>query len=299
MNWTKFLTYICQEYYLTPPQTEVLLCLKEDENPTKQGLRKACSTDIGEEAFTQRLRNIYKEFDITDSGPRLPKLYRIIKDKYEEYQNSNTLFSGMGLTNIHHRFPDEVFKQKIDNVINLKDSQEKKIDILQTFAPNLDVYSEQFIQCIKNNVSVRILLAWPYSEAARLREEVLRKYANNSVANDLKNLNICDQVIGNLETLQGVIEKVGNTELFHIKLYDTLPSLAIYRAGNYLLAGLFLHGTLAVDTFQLELSLDASNNFVADTLKRDFELMWNVARPFSPVPDSNWRSDLKILFTTR
>jgi hypothetical protein len=89
MNWTKFLTYICQEYDLTPPQTEILLCLKEDENPTKQGLRKACSTDIGEEAFTQRLRNIYKEFDITDRGPRLPKLYRIIKDKYEEYELPN------------------------------------------------------------------------------------------------------------------------------------------------------------------------------------------------------------------
>jgi hypothetical protein len=75
--------------------------------------------------------------------------------------------------------------------------------------------------------------------------------------------------------------------------------LAIYRAGNYLLAGLFLHGTLAVDTFQLELSLNIPNNFVADTLKQDFELMWDVARPFSPEPSRHWRSDLKILFTTR
>lgn len=296
MNWTKFLIYICEEYHLTSSQIEVILCLKEDESPTIQRLRKACQADIGEEAFTQRLRNIYREFDITDSGPRLPKLYRIIKDKYEEYQNKNTLFSGMGLTNIHSRFFDELFKQKIDDVINSKDLQEKQVDILQTFAPNLDIYIEQFIRCIENNVSVRILLAWPYSEAAHLREKALRKYANNSVTNDLRNLNICDQVIGNLETLEAIIEKVGSTQFLEIRLYDTVPSLAIYRAGNYLLAGLFLHGRLAVETFQLELSLNIPNNFVAETLRQDFELMWNVACPFSPEPGRNWRSDLKILF---
>jgi hypothetical protein len=304
MNWTNFLNTLCQqrEYSLTHLETEVLMCLKEDGLLSKEEWRQAyiaSYSSIQDDAFTQRLKSIYKKFDITVNGSKLPILHRIINEKYQEYQKKNTLFSGMGLTNIHSHFPNEVFQQKIDNILHSEDLQERKVDILQTFAPNLDIYTKQFIQCVENDVSVRILLAWPYSEAAKLREDVLRKYANNSVANDLKNLNICDQVIGNLETLQGVIEKVGNTELFQIKLYDTLPSLAIYRAGHYLLAGLFLHGTLAVDTFQLELSLDASNNFVADTLKQDFELMWDVARPFSPEPSRHWRSDLKILFTTR
>jgi hypothetical protein len=112
-------------------------------------------------------------------------------------------------------------------------------------------------------------------------------------------LDIGDRVIANLEILEAILKKVGNTELLKIRLYDTVPSLAMYRAGNYLFAGLFLHGKLAVDTFQLELSLDAPNGFVADTLKKDFELMWNFARPFSPEPSYHWRSDLKILFTMR
>lgn len=304
MNWKEFLTALSQqrEYNLTPGETEVLMCLAEGKPPRWEELRQAyikSYSHIEMEAFTQRLRKIYRKFNITVDGEKLPILYRLIKDKYEEYQSKDVLFSGIGLTNIHPRFPDEIFKQKIDNVIDSEDSQERKVDILQTFAPNLDIYTEQFIRCIKNNVSIRILLAWPYSEAAKLREKVLKEYANNSVANDFSDLDISDRVIGNLETLETIIKKVGSTELFKIKLYDTVPSLAMYRAGNYLLAGLFLHGKLAVDTFQLELSLNAPNRFIADTLKKDFELMWNVARPFSPEPSYHWRSDLKILFTTR
>jgi hypothetical protein len=34
------------------------------------------------------------------------------------------------------------------------------------------------------------------------------------------------------------------------------------------------------------------------TLLQDFELMWTVARPFAPVPDQNWRSELRVLFAT-
>ena len=45
-----------------------------------------------------------------------------------------------------------------------------------------------------------------------------------------------------------------------IRLYDTLPSLSLYRAGPTLLAAPFLHGALAIHTFQLELDLRASDN---------------------------------------
>ena len=46
-----------------------------------------------------------------------------------------------------------------------------------------------------------------------------------------------------------------------IRLYDTLPSLSLCRAGPTLLAAApFLHGALAIHTFQLELDLRASDN---------------------------------------
>ncbi len=197
------------------------------------------------------------------------------------------------LNYIYPNFPRDGFGKAIDNLINSDNSEHKQVDILQTFAPNLNDYVEHLIRCLQNGIQVRILLAWPYSEAAKLREEVLRRYANSSIGDEI---NIQDCVIANLETLEKIIRVSDTSKFIEIKLYDTLPSLAIYRAGHYMLAAPFLHGSLAINTFQLELTLNPANQFITQTLQKDFELMWQVARRFHPDPNQNWRNDLKILF---
>ncbi|WP_013335021.1 hypothetical protein [Gloeothece verrucosa] len=300
MNWRNFLEVLCKrrEYELTPRETEVVMCLEESQCPTKNELLQTYITlysNIEEEAFTQRLKNIYKKFQITGNGHKLPQLHKYLTEKYLQYQNKELFFSEIGLSYIYPSFPKEQFGQAIYEVINSDEQEPKKVDILQTFAPNLNDYFEHFIQCLQNDVQIRILLAWPYSEAAKLREDVLRKYADTSLADEI---DIRDCVIANLETLEQIIKVIDNPKLLEIKLYDTLPSLAIYRAGNYLLAGVFFHGALAVKTFQLELNLKASNKMIVQTLQKDFELMWQVSRRFYPEHQTNWRNDLKILFTS-
>jgi hypothetical protein len=300
MSWNIFLKVLCnrQEYELTPLEIEVIMCLEETKCQTKNDLLETYISSysiIEEEAFTQRLKNIYKKFQITGKGYKLPQLHKHLIEKYIEYQNQDIFFSEIGLTYIYPDFPRDVFGKEINNVIHSDNQEHKRVDILQTFAPNLNDYFEHMIQCIQNDVQVRILLAWPYSEAAKLRENVLRRYANSSVSDEI---NICDCVIANLETLEKIIRVSGNSQLLDIKLYDTLPSLAIYRAGDYMLAAPFLHGSLAVNTFQLELKLNTSNQLIVHTLEKDFELMWQVARRFYPDPNRNWRNDLKILFTS-
>ncbi len=166
--------------------------------------------------------------------------------------------------------------------------------ILQTFAPNLEHYRAHLSRCLQAGVRVRILLAWPYSQAAGLREEVLKRYAAEPLAEDFA---IQSSVIANLETLEATIRACRNPANLEIRLYDTLPSLSLYRAGYTLLAAPFLHGALAIHTFQLELDLRASDVLLTGTLLNDFERMWTVARPFLPAPDQNWRNELKILFT--
>lgn len=274
------------------------MCLEETNCQTKNDLLaiyiRSHST-IEEEAFTQRLKNIYKKFQITGKGHKLPQLHNYLTEQYIQYQNQDIFFSEIGLSYIYPSFPRDIFGQAINRAIHSDDLAHKQVDILQTFAPNLIDYSEHLIQCIQNNVQIRILLAWPYSEAAKLREDVLRRYANSSIGDEI---NIRDCVIANLETLEKIIRVSDNPKLLDIKLYDTLPSLAIYRAGNYMLAAPFLHGSLAINTFQFELKLNTSNELIAHTLQNDFELMWKVARPFYPDPDRNWRNDLKILFTS-
>jgi hypothetical protein len=300
MSWNSFLETLSNrpEYGLTFLEAEVVMCLQEAQCPTKSELLetyiKLYST-IEEEAFTQRLKNIYKKFQIVGKGHKLPQLHKHLNEQYLQYQNNDIFFSEIGLNYIYPNFPRDGFSKAIDNLIDSDNSEHKQVDILQTFAPNLNDYFEHLIRCLQNGVQVRILLAWPYSEAAKLREEVLRRYSNSSIGDEI---NIQDCVIANLETLEKIIRVSDTSKFIEIKLYDTLPSLAIYRAGRYMLAAPFLHGSLAINTFQLELTLNSANQLITQTLQKDFELMWQVARRFHPDPNQNWRNDLKILFTS-
>jgi hypothetical protein len=304
MSWTVFLQEIGarQEYGLTPHELAVILCLREDPGQTKQQLYEAyqrINTPIEEEAFTQRLRTIYRKFRIVGRGYKLPQLHRFL---VQQFQQSEQGFARLGLSRIHADFPTATFADALERLltatINRKDGgiacADGEVAILQTFAPNLEHYRGHLIRCLQAGVRVRILLAWPYSLAASLREEVLKRYAAEPMANDFA---IQGSVLANLETLEAVIRCNTSAQGLEIRLYDTLPSLALYRAGPMLLAAPFLHGALAIHTFQLELDLQASDTLITGTLLSDFERMWTVARPFLPVPNHNWRSDLRILFT--
>jgi hypothetical protein len=216
--------------------------------------------------------------------------------------------SRFGLSRIHAAFPTDTFAAALERLLHNQEQAKdddhkvddppvenhKEVAILQTFAPNLEHYRAHLSRCLQAGVRVRILLAWPYSLAAGLREEVLKRYAAEPLAEDFA---IQGSVIANLETLEATIRACRHPANLEIRLYDTLPSLSLYRAGSTLLAAPFLHGALAIHTFQLELDLRASDALLTGTLLNDFERMWTVARPFLPAPDRNWRNELKILFT--
>jgi hypothetical protein len=300
MSWTAFLQTLGerQDYALTPHELEVILCLNEEFGQSKQQLLEACQRRQGpieEEAFTQRLRTIYRKFKISGRGYKLPQLQRFL---VQQYQQSGPGLSRFGLSRIHAAFPTDTFAAALERLIHDQEQaqpeDQKEVAILQTFAPNLEHYRTHLSRCLKAGVRVRILLAWPYSQAAGLREEVLKRYAAEPMAEDFA---IQGSVIGNLETLETTIRACRHPANLEIRLYDTLPSLSLYRAGSTLLAAPFLHGALAIHTFQLELDLRASDALLTGTLLNDFERMWTVARPFLPAPDRNWRNELKILFT--
>ena len=300
MSWTAFLQALGerQEHALTPHELEVILCLRQEPGQSKQQLLEAYQQRQGpieEEAFTQRLRTIYRKFNVSGKGYKLPQLQRFLA---QQYQQSGPGLSRFGLSRIHAAFPTDTFAAALEQLIDDQEQSQPKnqqeVAILQTFAPNLEHYRAHLNSCLQAGVRVRILLAWPYSLAAGLREEVLKRYAAEPLAEDFA---IQSSVIANLETLEATIRASRNPANLEIRLYDTLPSLSLYRAGSTLLAAPFLHGALAIHTFQLELDLRASDALLTGTLLNDFERMWTVARPFLPAPDRNWRNELKILFT--
>lgn len=164
---------------------------------------------------------------------------------------------------------------------------------MQTFAPNLEDFRDPLQECLSSGISVRVLLAWPYSQAATLREEVLRRYATN-IKYDFKD--VLNEVLKNIEFLSEIRSRSNKPKHLAIRLYDTLPSLALYKVGAKAYVSPFLHGALAVDTFQLELDLNSVNQVLAKPILRDLENMWMISKDFTPFLDGYWRNDLRNLF---
>ena len=89
MTWTTFLQAIGerQDHGLTSHELAVILCLREEPGQTKQQLFEAyqrAHSPIEEEAFTQRLRTIYRKFSITGRGYKLPQLHRFLAQQYHQ-----------------------------------------------------------------------------------------------------------------------------------------------------------------------------------------------------------------------
>jgi hypothetical protein len=150
MSWQNFLEVLCKrrEYGLTSLETEVVMCLEESNCQTKNELLQIYIryySSIEEEAFTQRLKNIYKKFQIAGSGQKLPQLQKYLIEKYIKYKNKDVFFFEIGLTYIHPSFPKVLFGKGIYKVINLDNHENKRVDILQTFATNMSAGSSVFV----------------------------------------------------------------------------------------------------------------------------------------------------------
>ena len=136
-------------------------------------------------------------------GVKLPQLQRALAQRY---QRSEPGLSRFGLRRIHASFPTAAFTAALERLVGeprdgLRDEL-REVAILQTFAPNLDQYRTLLSRCLEVGARLRILLAWPYSRAADLREEVLKRYADESLSDDFA---IQGCVIANLELLEGIL----------------------------------------------------------------------------------------------
>ncbi|MFM7713162.1 MAG: hypothetical protein ACKO7A_10710, partial [Microcystis sp.] len=168
--------------------------------------------------------------------------YNKLKAENSEHLMKITGYSNLGLTNIYREFLRDSFKKKLEEVT--QDSV-ITIDILQTFAPNLEFFKETLIECLEKGVNIRVLLSWTKSPAAKIRQKALRRY------------NVKDEVMRNLATLQEIFEYIRTGSYsgsLEVRLYNFMPSISMYRINDYFLVGFFLHGRLAVDSFQLELT---------------------------------------------
>lgn len=103
----------------------------------------------------------------------------------------------------------------------------------------------------------------------------------------------------NLETLEEVYRHINscgqeNLANLQVRLYNSIPSISMYRINDYFLVGVFLHGRLAVNLFQLELT--GMDTTLANVCFGEFDRMWRIAREIMPQSFEGWRQNVETLF---
>ncbi|GAB3462952.1 hypothetical protein [Actinophytocola sediminis] len=180
-----------------------------------------------------------------------------------------------GLVAVHPRLTDEAFNRYV--------REANEVTILNTWIPNLHRLREPLAEALDRRAEVRILLLYPNSLVAALRDDALKARGVNHLETNVRNG--VRQCLGILEEL--VAERKRRAAHLRVKVYNSLPSIAVYRADEHYLVSVFLHGQLAIDSPQFE--LDGADSVLAKQFQLELDTLWDIGYPVNP---ASWEHDL-------
>ncbi len=183
-----------------------------------------------------------------------------------------------GLTRVHTSFPTGPFGQRVEKAT--------KVCLLNTWFPNLYSLSQSLRSALASGTCrVEVTMLNPYCTAAITRASTLGYHPGTepvySVASEIR------ESFSGWARLAG---EYGFPDRLSVHVYPEIPALAFYQADDYVLAGLFLHGRLAVDGPQLEITTPGSFMYrvVEDELARVR------SGSMGPVPLDDWEEWLNV-----
>lgn len=192
-----------------------------------------------------------------------------------------------GVVRIHESFGEQVQKAFNEHI----GAARKQVAILQTWAPNLEKFEDSLRAAVDRGVEVRVLLLFPDSELATWRDRAL-----SAIRDPALDHNVSAGVHRNLCVLQEIAKDAGRERRRYIsvRIYNSMPSVAVYKADEHYFASEFVHGRLAIDSPQRE--VDGAGTFVGRLLQRELDTLWQIGRD---VELENWRHSLKNMDFTR
>lgn len=209
---------------------------------------------------------------LDDLGAQLSKLDidRVARElKQERYG---------GVVQVHQRFPEDRF-------ISLLEDAGHGVTILQTWIPFLHRYVWALKKAlVDRRVQVRILLLHPLSPLAGHRDRALRTVRDPALEEDVRaSVKRCLSILGSL--YQGLQDE--DRARLQVRVYNSLPSIAVYKADEHYLVSSFLHGQLAIDSTQIE--IDGGDTVMGNEVQLELDTLWNVGRD---VDLGDWRRSI-------
>lgn len=185
-----------------------------------------------------------------------------------------------GVIEVHEHFPEDKF-------LGYLRSAKHEVAILQTFIPDLQRLEAALEEVIaKRRIRVRILLVHPSSPVTQLRDEALRKVQSPDLAKDVRK-----EVESCLCRLESIFQRAPkHRERLEVRVYNSLPSIAMYRADDHYFVSSFLHGRLAVDSTQRE--IHGSDTVMGKEVQREMDILWEIG---CKVDLRDWRGSINAI----
>lgn len=191
--------------------------------------------------------------------------------KYDHYS---------GVVAVHKRLDEEGFIRHMQYA--------KEITILNTWIPHLDRFMESLEEALNRRAVVKILLLYPNSEVAQLRDEALRTSPNPVLGQNVK------QGVENcLDVINYILARIEQDKKSYLKVkfYNSLPSISVYRADQQLFVSVFFHGQLAINSPQFE--IEGTESVLGKVIKREIDTLWEIGQELDDLAE--WRSQIDLM----
>ncbi|WP_199548238.1 hypothetical protein [Streptomyces sp. N35] len=187
-----------------------------------------------------------------------------------------------GVERVHQEFP-------VNHLRTLIREADTEVSVLQTFIPNLHLLQDDMQHALtrRGDARIRILLLFPKSPVANLRHEALRSVHSPTPPVDVK-----VAIEHNLESfarLSAALPEQARARL-EVRVYNSLPSMAVYRADDSYLVSSFLHGMLAIDAPQTEIK--GSDTARGAEVQEELNTLWQIGKP---VGLADWQHSIELM----
>lgn len=164
-----------------------------------------------------------------------------------------------------------------------------RIAILNTWIPEVSFLAQPLADALAHGTVVQVLMLHPDSHAAALRTTGLRGsdealFHEGQVRHGVRQ---SLDVLGS--TIAGSLDAAGRSRL-QVRLYDSLPSIAVYAVDERALVSVFLHGKLAVESPQLE--VHGTSSLIGGAVAGEFATLWRIAEQMEFRDIRVWRAEL-------
>jgi len=183
-----------------------------------------------------------------------------------------------GAVKVHRRFLDTDFSKYLGRA--------KHVTILNTWIPNLQMLRSDLEAALNRRAEVRILLLHPKSMVTGLREQALRERGVTEIDEPVRDG--IERCLGILDTMCRQLDARRRSKL-KVRVFNSLPSVSVYRADDHYLVSMFLHGQLAIDSPQFE--IEGADTVLGRQIQRELDTLWEIGHDVDP---TNWTRSIDI-----